>query len=689
MGLFDKIELTTKKAAHVHALPPVPNLGWKPPSEFPNLMAATMLAFDCETKDPELTQAGPGWARHKGHIIGYSLAAIDRLGNIGRWYFPLRHEVEGHDNLDVNNCLAFAKHWLETPGLPKVGANVMYDIGWFAEEGIDVKGPFHDIQFAEALIDSTAREVNLDVLAQKYLNEHKASDGLREWIMAAYKPAPTKWRGELYRTPPRLVGHYGEMDADQPLRIIQKQWPIIAAEGLGEVYDLEHGIIPLLIKMRQAGVYVDVPRAYAFGKELEGDISRLYEKIEHAYGYRLINTKGDESSHSNQIGKLLDHLGISYPRTKPTKTAPNGNPSIQKEWLEVLEHPVAEDLLEIREMEKIKGTFVESYVLDKNVNGYIYPLFHPLRGEKNGTFLGRFSSSDPNLQNIPSRTELGKRVRKLFIPDPGHSHWRKHDYSQIHYRILAHYAVDDPRGPQGGAEALRQSYINDPDMDYHLKVYKDVAPLMGWSTTDEEVIKVKRRPIKNVNFSLLYGVGKDTMVYKYLKGMSKEEVNAFFEAYYQGASYVKPTMAAISAEAEQYGYITTLRGRRIRFNLWEPRGYDPKRNSFPLPYDQAIDRYGSFIQLAFLYRAVNYKFQGSEPDIMKAGMLACWNSGVFDYTGVPRLTVHDELDFSVRDDSPAMREAFDFIQHTMETTTTLRVPIKVDADEGANWGECG
>ena len=235
---------------------------------------------------------------------------------------------------------------------------------------------------------------------------------------------------------------------------------------------------------------------------------------------------------------------------------------------------------------------------------------------------------------------------------------------------------------------MRQSYIQNPDMDYHLKVYTEVAPLMGWSTTDEEVIKVKRRPIKNVNFSLLYGVGKDTMVFKYLKGMSKAEIDAFFDAYYTGAPYVKPTMAAISAEAEQYGYITTLRGRRIRFNLWEPRGYN-REKSIALRYDQAIARYGSFIQLAFLYRAVNYKFQGTEPDIMKAGMLACWNSGVFDYTGVPRLTVHDELDFSVTEDSPAMREAFDFIQRTMETTTTMRVPIKVDADEGANWGECG
>lgn len=685
-GLFSEIDLVTKKAAHIHALPPVPDINWKPPQEFPNLTAATMLSFDTETKDPELMQSGPGWARGKGHIIGYSIAAQDQQGNTGRWYFPMRHEVETHHNLDVNQCLAFAQHWLGNKNIPKVGANIMYDIGWMSEEGVKVEGPFHDIQFAEALIDSTADSVSLDTLAHKYLGEHKASDGLKEWILAAYKPAPSKWRGELYRAPPRLVGHYGEMDADQPLRIIQKQWPIIAAENLGEIYDIEHGIIPMLIEMRRAGVYTNVSGAMQFQDELEDDITRLYAKIEHEYGYRLVNTKGDESSDSRQIGKLLDHLGVTYPRTNPTRTAPNGNPSIKKEWLEVLDHPVAQDLLDIREHEKIKSTFVESYILGKNVKGYLYPLFHPLRGEKNGTFLGRFASSDPNLQNIPSRTELGQRVRKLFIPDPGHHHWRKHDYSQIHYRILAHNAVDDPNGPYGGAENLRQSYINDPDMDYHFKVFTEVAPLMSWDTNDAEVVKDKRRPIKNVNFSLLYGVGKDTMVFKYLKGMSKEEIDAFFDAYYKGAPYVKPTMAAISDEAARYGYVTTLRGRRIRFNLYEPRGYNNKK-SFPLPYEDALARYGSFIQLAFLYRAVNYKFQGSEPDIMKAGMLACWNSGVFDYTGVPRLTVHDELDWSVIDDSPQMREAFAFIQHTMETTTLMRVPIKVDASTGPNWGQ--
>jgi len=687
MGLFDKVEMVSKKDAHIRALPPIPNTGWKAPTSFPNLSAAVRLSFDCETKDPELTLAGPGWGRGKGHIVGWSLAAMDRQGNTGSWYFPMRHEVEPHDNMDPVQVMRFAQHALGDNTLPKVGANLLYDIGWMAEEGVNVKGPFHDIQFAEAILDNTVDSVSLDTLAIKYLAERKQSDMLKRWAVEAYKTTEKTWRKDIYRSPPRLVGYYGEGDAHQPLRIIEKQWQIIARENLGEIYDLEHGLIPMLVAMRRGGVYVDVPGAYAFRGELEQDISRLYQELEHEFGYRLVNTKGDESSDSRQIGKLLDHLGVKYPRTAPTKTAPNGNPSIQKEWLEALKHPVSEKLLTIREYEKIKGTFVESYILDKNVNGFIYPLFHPLKGESNGTKLGRFSSSDPNFQNIPSRTEMGKRIRKLVPKRPGHHLYRKNDYSQIHYRILAHYAVDDPNGPYGGAEDLRQSYINDANMDYHLRVYMETAPLMGWSTTDAKEIATRRRPIKNVNFSLLYGVGKETMVYKYLKGMTDAEVNAFFDAYYRGAPYVKPTMKAIADEAQQFGYITTLRGRKVRFNLWEPRGYN-KEKLIALPYEDAIKRYGQFIQLAFLYRAVNYKFQGSEPDIMKAGMLACWNSGVFDFTGVPQITVHDELGWSQKDDSPQMNEAFRFIQHTMEQTTQMRVPIKVDSTTGDTWGDC-
>lgn len=696
MGLFDHIDLTSRKDVQLRALPPIPKTGWKAPQEFPNLSSAVLLSVDTETKDPELQQAGPGWGRHRGHIVGYSLAAQDRQGNRGKWYFPMRHEVDAHENLDAEQCLNFARHALGTT-TPKVFANALYDLGWLDEEGVKVNGKIHDCQFAEAIIDNNAF-VGLEILAQKYLGEGKQADVVEQWILDAYRPPKTHWRKDLYRAPPSLVGPYGESDADLPLRVIQHQWPIIQREDLGRIYDLEHGLLPMLIAMRKQGVSVNVPYAEKMYDDLGTDIALLYQRIEHEFGYRLVNTKGDESSHSGQVGKLLDHLGIKYPRTAPTKTKPQGSPSIEKEWLEALDHPVGEILHDIREHEKMRGTFVKSYILNKNINGKLYPLFHPLKGESNGTMVGRFSSSDPNLQNIPTRTKLGKKVRKAFIPDPGHHSWRKHDYSQIHYRILAHFAVDNG---DGSADRLRAAYSDDPDMDYHLKVYRDVAPGMGWSqdytqTLDDqgelqynEEIQGHRRIVKNINFSGLYGVGEATVGFKYLVGMSPAQVKEFLTTYHEGAPYIKATMQAISNEAAQSGYVTTLLGRRIRFELWEQMGWPPKgqKKGPALKYQQALERYGSFIQLAYLYRAVNYKFQGSEPDIMKTGMLNCWNSGVFDYVGVPRLTVHDELDWSVVDDSPQTREAFRFIKHTMEQAVQLRIPVKVDATRGGNWGE--
>lgn len=690
--LFEGEILPLRKAAQLRALPPVPVGIWTPPREFPRLGDASVLAFDVETFDPELLTAGPGWARGRGHIVGVSVAATDRQGNTGAWYFPMRHTVGGEDNLDPRGVLGWLGETLSDPRQPKVGANLLYDLGWLGEEGVEVTGELYDVQYAEALIDETAR-VALDTLGFKYLGVGKETDLLREWIDKAYKPLKGQWRSNIYRSPPALVGKYGEQDSLLPLRIIRKQWPILQEQGLIDLFKLECGLIPLYIKMRRAGVSVDVERTEELAKELAHDTNLLYRGIKDNYGFTL-----DSCSAAN-LSRLLDHMGVDYKRGNANKNNPLGVPTFEKEWLETLDHPIGKIINNIREHEKINGTFLQSYILDKNVNGKLYPQFHPLKGDANGTIVGRLSSSDPNLQNIPSRTDLGKKVRECFIPDPDHSHWLKADYSQVHYRILANYAVDglvfdfnavanfwaSPHGTlwggNGSADALRQRYISNPATDYHMDVYNNVAPLLGWSLTDEKEIKHKRRPIKNTNFGLMYGSSEKTITYKYLYGMP----TGFFDAYHAGAPYVKSTMAAIGNEVQRNGYVSTVLGRRVRFNLWEPAKWG-ERSGY-LSHDAAIRQWGSNIRRAFGYRGINYKFQGSEPDIMKTGMRALLRSGVLDYVGVPRLTVHDELDWSVRERSPEMNEAFRFVQHTMETAIKLRVPIRVDVSTGPNWGK--
>jgi DNA polymerase I-like protein with 3'-5' exonuclease and polymerase domains len=675
MSLFFDEPLVKRKDARLRVLPPTPETGWRPPSEFPNLSAAHVISFDTETKDLRLDDNGPGWARRDSHIVGISIGAQARDGTRGSWYFPIRHELDTHLNMDVNNVLGFTQSVLNTP-TDKVGANLTYDVGTLLQEGVRVGGRLYDVQFAEALIDSDAY-VSLDHLARKYLMTGKVTEVLYNWIRQAYPNTPeTKLRREIHRTSPKLVGHYGEADAYQPIDIWNQQQHIIWSEGLYDVFRLECDLIPLMVAMRMRGVRVDLEKAEKLHAELKLEIAELYERIKWEYGYDL------KSTDSRQLGPFLASLQIPVPRNDPTANNPEGSYSVKKEWLAALEHPVGKLLGDIREREKIVGTFLEGYIFRQHIGGYLFPQFHQLKGDENGTMVGRFASSDPNLQNIPSRTLLGKRVRECFVHDLGHHCWRKFDFSQIHYRLLANYAVDYG---DGSAEALRERYRNDPKTDYHMDVYKNVAVFMNWSLTDEAEIKIKRRPIKNVNFGLLYGQSENSLAFK--AGFSAAQAKEFFGSYHKGAPYVKATMEAIGQEVQTYGYVTTLLGRRIRFNLWEPVNRNWDEEMTPLPYNAAIAKWGAGIKRAFEYRGVNYKFQGSEPDIMKSAMRACWNSGVYNVTGVPSITVHDELDHSVIDDSPQQREAYDFIKHTMENTVKIRVPIFADESNGPSWGK--
>lgn len=666
-GFFFDEPLVKRKDARLRPPPIIPHTGWTPVTEFPNLSGAKVISFDTETKDLRLTDNGPGWARRDSHIVGISLAAEAHNGERGSWYFPIRHEIEPHFNMDVNNVLGYTQHVLNTP-IDKVGANLTYDIGNLKAEGVSVGGRLFDVQFAEALIDSNAR-VGLDVLAHKYLMTGKVTQVLYDWIREAYPNTKESFlRREIYRSPVSLVGHYAEADAWQPLEIYKQQERILWNEGLMHVFRLECDLIQMMVAMRRRGVRVDLEKANALYETLINETALLYKKVRDDFGWTL------HSTDSRQLGPFFEHVGIAVPRNEET-----GNYSVTKEWLSGLHHPAGDVVGDIREREKICGTFIKGYIFGQNIDGFLYPQFHQLKGDENGTMVGRFASSDPNLQNIPSRTKLGKMVRDCFVADHGHIGWRKFDFSQIHYRLLAHFAV----GP--GADELRESYINDAKMDYHMAVYLRVAPFMGWSLTDEEEIKIKRRPIKNVNFGLLYGQSAKSLAYK--AGFTDAQATEFFEGYHRGAPYVKPTMEAIGKEVQEFGYVTTLLGRRIRFEEWEPVRKNWDAPEMPLPYNAALAKWGAGIRRAYEYRGVNYKFQGSEPDIMKTAMRNLWNSGVFDYTGVPSITVHDELDWSVADDSPITREAFDYVQREMQEAVKLKIPVFVDESNGPSWGK--
>ena len=683
MGFFfdDLAEVPKRKSVVLKRLPPVPDLGWRPPTEFPNLAAAKMIGLDTETFEPDF-DFGPGWARGRGHIVGYSLSADDGYGNVGKWYFPMRHSVEPEYNLNPEHCLAYAKHVLENPNVPKVGANLKYDMGWFAEEGVFIQGELHDVQYAETLITYDGR-VALGHLAAKYLGEAKNSDRMYQWLAEAYGgSANDKQRANIHRCSPRLAGPYGESDADLPLRILRSQLPQISALELDTVYRMECDLITLLVRMRRAGVTVDLNRAARLYATLGLDLQRLQQILWHDVGFEMsVNSNAD-------IAKAFDKFGLSYKLTK------DDNPSFTKDFLKSVPHPLGDQIIEIRMIEKVRNTFLKAYILERHVNGKVYCSFNALKGEDGGAGTGRFSSSDPNFQNVPIRpgyTEekllkkggqfydptyvaIGKRVRQCFIPDAGHLCWEKQDLSQIQYRYLAHYAV----GP--GSDRLRETYCNDPETDYHDVTHDTVLANTG--------VDIERRPIKNINFGLIFGMGVKKMGRQL--GMEQKKTKLTFDAYHAGAPYAKATMQHFIEEAGRTGMVRTVLGRIGRFDTWEPRreiGDNPEDRKIALPLDRALQMYGNNIQRAGLYKALCVVLQGSEGDHMKMAMWRCMKEGVYDYIGVPRLTVHDELGYSVIDDSPQRNEAHAYAARLLENSIPLRIPVFVEPGRGDTWGD--
>lgn len=661
IGMFwQDVPSSRKRGDIVRPRPAVPETGWRAPVDFPNLSAAVVLSVDTETWDPDLEQSGPGWARNRGHVVGFSVGARDAEGNEGAWYFPIRHADTPEENVDPDEALAWLKSVMETPHIPKIGANLIYDIGWLQHEGIMVQGPLFDVQHAEALLDERAR-VGLDMLAAKYLNQHKEGSLLYQWCSDFYGSPPNdRQRKNIWRAPPSLVGPYGEADAALPLSIMDKQWPLLDKEGLLDLFHMECELIPLLVAMRFAGVPVDIPRAEELYEKLGGEVVILEKQLAELVGFGVnVNSPDD-------LARAFDQAGLHYNRTAGTESKPEGNPSFTAGFLEDVAHPIGRMVVDIRQREKLRGVFLKSYILDNHVDGIVYGSFNQLRGEKGGTRSGRFSSDTPNLQNIPIRTALGKEIRRIFAD--ARQPWRKYDYSQIEYRFLAHYAVD--KG-DGSADAVRAHYANDPKTDYHKVTHDMILAASG--------IDLIRGHTKNMNFGLIYGMGQAELIRQL--GVSAKIGKEMFEAYHKGAPYAKATMAACSLEAQTYGTITTFLGRKSRFDLWEPSGFGNRQPA--LPYAAALSKYGQ-IKRAFTHKALNRRLQGSAADLMKKAMLNCWKNGIFAETGVPRLTVHDELDFI---DPGGKDAAFEAMQREMETCLPLRVPVRADFEIGMNWGD--
>ena len=567
-------------------------------------------------------------------------------------------------NMDYSQVMRFAQHVLGD-SRPKIGANLMYDFGALAAEGVHVGGPQYDIQFAEALLNSEEPSVALDALAEKYCGVGKVTSVLYDWLARwAGGRATDRQRSNLYLSPPSLAGPYAEADAALPISVLTHQWPKLIQRGVLDLFHLECKLIPLLVKMRLRGAPVDVE----YAERLKADLTE--------------ELKGPEALMKNLVGKEVNPnaresmmlafaaVGLPIPQTLDKKSG-ESKPSFAAPLLEKIDHPLAAAIVEWRQITKVRDTFVQSYILDKNVDGMLYCSFHPLKGDGNGARSGRFSSSDPNLQNIPVRTEVGRRVRKAFAARQG-ARWRKFDYSQIEYRMLAHHAVG------GGAQELRDIFISDPNADYHEVTIQLIKKLTA--------LDLERRPAKTINFGLIYGMSEKELIAR-LK-LSAAKGRELFGAYHAAAPFARATMEAAAAEAERLGYVETLLGRKSDFHKWSQKGWDEERAA--LDYAAACRKWGPYnIERAFKHKALNRKLQGGAADVMKYAMVSAYEAGCFedDACGMPSLTVHDELDFEDTGslDNPAWEE----FKHIMETCLKgkLSVPVIMDMSVGPNWGD--
>lgn len=621
-------------------------------NRYPDLSNEQIIGFDTETYDPGLLEEGPGWGRGWGNIVGVSLATTK-----GKWYFPLRHTVSTEDNYDLDTTRNYLRDMFSNKRCIYIAANAQYDMGWLAEDGIYIRGKVYDVQFAEALIDARARSYSLDNLARKYLNETKTDEALYQWCAEHYPgKADRKQAGNIWRAPPELVRPYAEDDAQLPIRIFMKQAPILEKLGLDELFEMECRLLPLLVAMRRRGMPVDLQKAEQARDDLALGEKLLRGNLQDLAGFRVnVNSRAD-------LQKLFDKFNIEYEYTD------KGNPSFTASWLTQQHHPAANLVKDIRRTVKARNDFIEKAIIDKAVNNKIFPSFHPLRSDSGGTVTGRFSSSQPNSQQFPSRDEeLAPIVRGIFVPEGDYPLWCKMDFSQIEYRCFAHFSED---------EHLIDAYSQEGS-DFHAIV----GDILGLGPE-------MRKPVKNINFMMLYGGGQKK-VEQMLADLDLDlDPKEFIKLYHKQFPAAKELMDKVSGNIDKVYEVRTVLNRRTAFDMWVPkmRGISGKEKKAikPLPYQAAYHTYGPELQIADTYKGLNYLLQGSAADIMKKGMLDAWESGIFNRTGIPHCTVHDELDFSYH---PDLHADFMELREIMENAIKLKVPVIMDMETGPSWGE--
>ena len=639
-----------------------------------DLEGVDTVAVDLETYDPNLKKLGSGAIRGDGFVCGIAIATDKQTV-----YFPIAHDKT--DNLDPKDTWnQLNKLIFQNEKITKVFHNAIYDVCWIrAATGQMPKGRLIDTMIAASILDETRMRYSLDSVSKDYLGDTKYKYDLQEKALVEGIKDPMS---NMHKLSYKIVKEYAEQDVNLTIRL----WRIFDKK-LDEVlyintdtnenktcrniFELETKLFPCLVDIKFKGVKIDAQKARKFSIFLEKRRDNLINLIEKRTGVRV------EIWAAASIKKLLDQQKI----TDYKKTPKSGMPQLPKDYLQTHKNRFLRMIAKARECDKANGAFVEG-LLNFVHNGRIHADINQIRSDDGGTVTGRFSMSNPNLQQIPARGFIGKKIRELFIPEEG-CKWGSFDYSQQEPRIVVHYALklDLP-----GTDKLQEEFNKD-DADFH-QIVADMA-------------NIPRTMAKTINLGLFYGMGK-LKLEKELN-LSKQEAKSLFDKYHRTVPFVKKLSEDLITFAEEHKLLYTLGDRFCRFNKWETRNrkwnnqimrFDPvpilTREEALIHFkaeildkyeaehrDEYIKNFEQHYKPAFTYKALNRLIQGSAADMTKKAMVNLYEKGI-----LPQIQIHDELCLSIKDDKEK-----EIVIETMENAIPLEIKNKVNCKIGNNWGE--
>ena len=584
------------------------------------LRTAEMIGLDTETTgvDPMSCE-----------LVGISLAAEPGTG----YYIPVGHS-SGDPQLPLDLIREKLGPILSDPSLPKAGHNIKYDMIVLARHGMPVLGIKFDTMIAGWILDPESRQLGLKPMAKSLL-------GIRmteiETLIGKGKQQIT-----MDRVPVKDAAPYAAADAEVVLQLIPVLREKMLREQTEHIFnEYEIPLIPVLAGMEMRGVLLDRDFLRQMSADLSDRLADLEKEIYDLAGYPFnINSTQQLSA------VLFNTLGLVPPRTAKKTAA--GSYSTAADVLEEMrgEHPVIEKILEYREIGKLKSTYTDTLpeTVDKNT-GRVHTSFN-----QTGTVTGRLASNSPNLQNIPTRTELGKQIRTAFTAAPG-CRLLSVDYSQIELRIVAHMSGD---------EAMIAAF--NAGQDIHAATAAAI-----YHCGIDEVTKDQRRHAKAINFGLIYGMSSFGLSKS--TGLTPAEASAFVKAYFEQFPKVKSFLDGLRQTAAQQGWVQTLAGRKRYFpNLKREMNYNLRNRE---------ER-----------EAINAPVQGTSADILKAAMIRL--PAELEKRGLHAsiiLQVHDELMLEVPEEE--LSETQNAVREVMENITVLAVPLLTEAKSGINWGNLG